>query len=164
MGLESWAGSINLETPAGRLLRQLVAVLPQDRDFNITVFGSAPIQIAVDAALTSADVDLFAEVSWGDGTKSQGRIEVDTTAGSGERKYVVQARHTYAVANGLERRPVFVEGDDVHIVPGCGLSALVGLELLPWPRVELDGLRDDVGEEEGLAIGRGGSGSIRRRA
>ena len=61
MDLESWAGSIELETPAGRLLKQLVSALPKDREFFITVFGSATIQIQVDAALTSADVDLFSD-------------------------------------------------------------------------------------------------------
>ena len=61
MGLESWAGSINLQTPAGALLLRLAALLPQDRPFTITVFGSAPLQVCIDAALTSADVDLFSD-------------------------------------------------------------------------------------------------------
>jgi len=61
MDLGSWAGSVNLDTPAGRLLRKLAAGLPQDRDFEITVFGSAPLQILIDAAFTSADVDLFSD-------------------------------------------------------------------------------------------------------
>jgi hypothetical protein len=59
MGLESWAGSIDLDTPAGRLLRRLDLALPEDRPLLLTVFGSAPLQIAVDAALTSADVGVF---------------------------------------------------------------------------------------------------------
>ena len=62
MDLESWAGSIDLTTPAADLLRKLAVALPQDRPFAITVFGSAPIQICVDASLTSADVDVFSEV------------------------------------------------------------------------------------------------------
>ena len=57
----SWAGSIDLSTRAAQLLKQLVAVLPPNRDFVITVFGSAPIQICVDSTLTSADVDVFSE-------------------------------------------------------------------------------------------------------
>jgi hypothetical protein len=61
MDLESWAGSIDLSTPAGSLLKKLVAALPKDREFSLTVFGSAPIQIMVDATLTSADVDLFSD-------------------------------------------------------------------------------------------------------
>ena len=57
----SWAGSINLHTRAAELLYKLVAVLPQDREFAITVFGSAPIQICVDSTLTSADVYVFSD-------------------------------------------------------------------------------------------------------
>ena len=55
MDLESWAGSIDLTTPAANLLRKLVAALPQDRKFTITVFGFAPIQICLDSSLMSAD-------------------------------------------------------------------------------------------------------------
>jgi hypothetical protein len=61
MDPESWAGSIDLTTRAAQLLKKLVAALPQTREFTITVFGSAPIQICVDSSLTSADVDVFSE-------------------------------------------------------------------------------------------------------
>jgi hypothetical protein len=61
MALESWAGSVDLNTPAGMMLRKLAALLPQDGQFTITVFGSALLQIAVDAALTSADVAVFSD-------------------------------------------------------------------------------------------------------
>ena len=61
MAVESWAGSINLATRAVELLRKIVGVLPQDRQFAITVFGSAPLQICVDSSLTSADVDVFSD-------------------------------------------------------------------------------------------------------
>ena len=62
MDLESWAGSIDLTTRAADLLRKLAAVLPPDREFTITIFGSAPIQICVDSSLSSADVDVFSDV------------------------------------------------------------------------------------------------------
>jgi hypothetical protein len=61
MELQSWAGSIDLNTRAAELLRQLVAALPLNREFTITVFGSAPIQICIDSSLTSADVDVFSD-------------------------------------------------------------------------------------------------------
>ena len=61
METESWAGSIDLSTRAAELLRKIAGALPQDRQFQITVFGSAPIQICVDSTLTSADVDVFSE-------------------------------------------------------------------------------------------------------
>jgi hypothetical protein len=57
----SWTSSLELETPAGRMLRQLASLLPKGREFTITVFGSAPLQIAVDPTLTSADVDVFSD-------------------------------------------------------------------------------------------------------
>ena len=43
------------------MLRRLASLLPQGREFTITVFGSAPLQIAVDPNLTSADVDVFSD-------------------------------------------------------------------------------------------------------
>ena len=36
-----------------------MAILPKDRSFKITLFGSAPIQITVEPSLLSSDVDLF---------------------------------------------------------------------------------------------------------
>jgi hypothetical protein len=57
----SWTSSLELETPAGRMLRQLASLLPQKGEFQITVFGSAPLQIAIDPTLTSADVDVFSD-------------------------------------------------------------------------------------------------------
>ena len=61
MELQSWAGSIDLNSRAAELLRKLAGVLPKDRELSITVFGSAPIQICVDSTLTSADVDVFSD-------------------------------------------------------------------------------------------------------
>ena len=61
MDLGSWAGSVDLNTRAGRLLQTLAESLPQDRHLDITVFGSAPIQIVIDATLASGDVDVFGE-------------------------------------------------------------------------------------------------------
>lgn len=55
----SWTSSLDLNTPAGRILRQFISTLPKERPFTITVFGSAPIQIMVDPNLLSADVDVF---------------------------------------------------------------------------------------------------------
>src|SRR5436190_3598326 len=55
----SWTSSLDLETPAGRILRAFIQQLPKNRQFTITVFGSAPIQIMVDPHLLSGDVDVF---------------------------------------------------------------------------------------------------------
>src|SRR5574342_135376 len=61
MALGSWTHGFNLDTPAGSALKKLAAVLPKDRTFRITLFGSAPIQITVEPSLLSADVDLFCD-------------------------------------------------------------------------------------------------------
>ena len=64
----SSAGSVNLDAPAASLLRKLAAALPPNREFVITVFGSAPIQIMIDSTLTSADVDVFSGRTFTAGT------------------------------------------------------------------------------------------------
>jgi len=49
------------QTPAGKAIEKLVAALPGDRPFTITLFGSSPLQLTVDSSLLSADVDIFGE-------------------------------------------------------------------------------------------------------
>ncbi len=58
---KSWSSDFNLNTPAGRILKSLVAVLPKERSFRITLFGSAPLQINIEPRLLSGDVDLFSD-------------------------------------------------------------------------------------------------------
>ena len=53
--------NIDLNTPAGQALKQLVGALPKDRKFQITLFGSAPLQITIEPRLLSADIDLFSD-------------------------------------------------------------------------------------------------------
>lgn len=59
MPLKLWDVSVDFNTPAGRVLRQLAAALPRNRNFRIIVFGSAPLQMMVDPRLASADVDII---------------------------------------------------------------------------------------------------------
>ena len=61
----SWSPNIDWDTPAGRTLKVLLAALPEDRQFSITLFGSSPLQLAIEATFKSADVDLFAG-EWGE--------------------------------------------------------------------------------------------------
>jgi hypothetical protein len=56
---DAWSKGFDLTTPAARMLKMLAAALPKDRLFHITLFGSAPLQITVEPALLSGDVDLF---------------------------------------------------------------------------------------------------------
>ena len=61
----SWSPNIDWGTPAGRTLKVLLAALPTDRQFSITLFGSSPLQLAIESTFKSADVDLFAG-EWGE--------------------------------------------------------------------------------------------------
>jgi hypothetical protein len=56
-----WTQKIDLDTPAGQVLRRLAAVLPKDRPVRITLFGSAPLQVSIDPTLLSGDVDIFSD-------------------------------------------------------------------------------------------------------
>jgi len=87
-----WTSPIDLETPAGRMLRKLAAALPPERHYLITVFGSAPLQITVDPALLSGDVDLFSD--------SEDLVDWVTKAGLG----MGQADFYIQVCSGLNFR------------------------------------------------------------
>jgi len=55
----SWTTGIDWTAPAGVALKRLFAELPQDREFQITLFGSSPLQIGLEKSFLSADVDMF---------------------------------------------------------------------------------------------------------
>jgi hypothetical protein len=54
-----WKPDIRWDTPAGLLLDKLVAALPADRSWEIIVFGSSPLQLALDPKFLSGDVDII---------------------------------------------------------------------------------------------------------
>ena len=56
-----WSGSINLFTPTVKLLQTLADSLPKDREFKITVFGDAVLQICIDASLPCARIEVFSD-------------------------------------------------------------------------------------------------------
>lgn len=57
----SWITEIDWSAPAGVALKRLFAELPQDREFQITLFGSSPLQIGLEKSFLSADVDMFSK-------------------------------------------------------------------------------------------------------
>jgi hypothetical protein len=54
-----WKREVDWSTPAAELLQEFVAAVPKDQNLEIAVYGSAPLQMTVDANLLSADVDIF---------------------------------------------------------------------------------------------------------
>lgn len=56
-----WRGDVDWETPAGLLLRRFIATLPAERPFHLVLYGSAPLQLTLNRAWLSADVDFFSE-------------------------------------------------------------------------------------------------------
>ena len=84
-----WRPTLDWNTPAGKTLRALVAALPKEYRFGITVFGSAPLQLAMDRHFLSADVDIFSEDDFCDLIRELG-------LGKGQRSvYIEQARTTF---------------------------------------------------------------------
>ena len=61
MAIDYWTETVDWSTPAGIALKKLIAQLPRDREFLLTIFGSAPIQITIEPTLLSSDVDLFCD-------------------------------------------------------------------------------------------------------
>ena len=56
---EPWRPVLNWDTPAGRVINRLVDALPPDRAWKIILFGSSPLQLALDPNFLSGDVDII---------------------------------------------------------------------------------------------------------
>jgi hypothetical protein len=56
-----WRADVDWNTPAGKLLKEFVSLLPPERHFNLTLYNSAPLQLTVDKTLLSGDVDFFSD-------------------------------------------------------------------------------------------------------
>src|SRR5437868_4517132 len=101
----SWAGSINLDAPAAGLLRRLAAALPPNREYPITVFGSAPIQITIDSSLTGADVGVFSDF--------ENLAEVVEKAGLGEGNVPFFIQVSNDMANNCRRLWPIIYGREI---------------------------------------------------
>src|ERR1043166_8525419 len=59
------AENINWNCPAGKQLDFLASLLPKEPRLDLTVFGSAPLQMLLDPSFLSQDIDLFSrEETW----------------------------------------------------------------------------------------------------
>jgi len=56
-----WRPEIKWDTPAGEILQRFLSKLPKNKEFLITVFGSAPLQLGLDPSFLSGDVDIFSD-------------------------------------------------------------------------------------------------------
>lgn len=71
----SWSPEIAWESPAGTALRRLIAALPSDRAFALTLFGSAPLQLTLERTFLSNYVDLFVDEGEAPGEDFQAFIQ-----------------------------------------------------------------------------------------
>jgi hypothetical protein len=117
---EPWRPLLNWETPAGKALSELVRALPKDQRFQITVFGSAPLQLGLDAGFLSADVDIFSE-----GDVSE--IVAQHGLGKGSREVYIEccAPTTFASTSDWHQRVFVVEMGNAKITFPHPLDILV---------------------------------------
>lgn len=80
----SWEPRIDLETPAGRTIREVVRLVPAGS--RITLFGSAPLEITLDPQFSSEDVDCF-------GPSELKKLVADHGFSKGSREPYVQVCH-----------------------------------------------------------------------
>jgi len=59
---QPWRPNIDWTTPAGRVVDRLVEALPPDRSWKIILFGSSPLQLALDPTFLSGDVDIISSI------------------------------------------------------------------------------------------------------
>jgi hypothetical protein len=57
--VDPWQPTLNWDNSSGRLLLRTMQVLDQGQPLTLDLFGSAPLQMGVDANLVSADLDLL---------------------------------------------------------------------------------------------------------
>jgi hypothetical protein len=76
---ERWQPEINWDTPAGRTIDKLVEALPKDRPWTIIVFGSSPLQLALDPDFLSGDVDVISSIDIQEHCRRAGLLKEQTS-------------------------------------------------------------------------------------
>jgi hypothetical protein len=69
---EPWKPDIDWNCTAGIVLKKFLDALPADSAFEVTVFGSAPLQLGLDSSFLSGDVDIFKREEFVDVVKRAG--------------------------------------------------------------------------------------------
>ena len=72
---QPWQPAINWNTPAGRVVDRLVDALPVGRPWKIIIFGSSPLQLALDPTFLSGDVDIISSSEVEEFCRSAGLLE-----------------------------------------------------------------------------------------
>ena len=100
--------SINWNCPAGQQLDLLARLLPKSPRFEITVFGSAPLQVFLDPSFLSQDVDLFSDEDSYDFLE---RIVEENNLSKEKAKYYIQvcAHNAFRSADDWLKRAIKVE-------------------------------------------------------
>jgi len=75
---EPWRPSLEWGAPAGRVIDLLVEALPADRAWKIILFGSSPLQLALDPAFLSGDVDIIPSADVEDYCRNAGLLKGQT--------------------------------------------------------------------------------------
>ncbi len=107
--------NVNWDTPAGRKLDTLARQLPPTPVLQITVFGSAALQLLVRGDFLSADVDLFATTDLKEFVRAHHLGEASPAW-----------RSTCAIRSRFARRSIGCRGLCGFIIPFTPPSLLIG--------------------------------------
>ena len=108
-----WNPQLDWDSPAGQILQRLLAGLPTQKPVRITVFGSVPLQLGIDAGFLSADIDIFS-------IEDLGQVIRDASLGVGQSELYVQQNDALvfrAAASWPERAFEFRQGQATLIFP-----------------------------------------------
>ena len=120
MAIDYWTETVDWSTPAGIALKKLIAQLPRDREFLLTIFGSAPIQITIEPTLLSSDVDLFCD------EEDLNQYVRQAGLAQGEKDFYIQ------VCSGLNFRtsPRWIERARVVEIENCSVRIPHAIDIL----------------------------------
>src|ERR1041384_4688251 len=102
------AENINWNTPAGKELDRLAGLLPKQPRLDITVFGSAPLQMLLDPSFLSQDIDVFSPE---EAYAFLSEFVAAEGLGQGEAKFYIQVCSPFAFRSALDWRSRAIEAE-----------------------------------------------------